>query len=194
MTILLAVALAATSPSAATTLRSLRSAADCLVRKDRVGAADLAFAEPGSPEEASVAANLKALPGCAKAMDTSRVADAVAAQLTNELITSRPQTPLSAEEEAVLANAVLARPGNKTSERAALHCLAELRPEATGAFIRARPDTREERSAVQTLLAAMPHCVPAGVQVSWAPVDFRLALARTVYRTSAAREMVHKGY
>jgi len=191
--IVIAAIMAASVPSTATTLKPLQSAAACVIRKDQIGAADLAFTEPGSSDEASAAANLKALARCSNGLATSRVADGVALQLFNETILRQPGGPTTPEEEARLANSILAAPGSKAGEAAALDCLVTLRPQATGDFVRARPGSSAEQAALKDVIAAMPRCVPTGAQVKWAPVDFRLGLARAAYRKSGAHEAIRKG-
>jgi len=192
--ILIAAIMAASVPSTAMTLKPFRSAAACVIRKDRIGAADLAFTAPGSPDEASAAANLKALANCSNGLAPSRVADGVALQLYSELVVSRTQTPFSREAEAAIANSAVGQSEHATSEAAALNCLAALRPEAADTFIKATPDTRAERESLTTLLATVPQCVPAGARAAWSPADFRMGLARSMYRAAPVRDLVHKGY
>src|SRR4051812_34198897 len=108
--ILIAAIIAASAPSTTATLKPLRSAAACVIRKDRVGAADLAFTEPGSPDEANAAANLKALANCSNGMATSQVADGVALQLFNEIIIQQSGPVMTPDEEERVANSIVGEP------------------------------------------------------------------------------------
>jgi len=193
MSILLATMLAAAGPDARMSYPGLNRVAACVIRRDRTGAARFADAEPGSAQEIEAKAVLAPnISRCGEA-DGDRLAGMIAERFYRA-VTYRPFTPpVTPEDKTALANLALNRMAKAPVQAAAFDCLVTLRPGSAGSLVSSRSGSDAERVAMQAIADSIGMCVAQGEHISLRPLDFRLGVARALFRRSSLADFIDRG-
>jgi hypothetical protein len=193
MSILLAAMLAA-GANAGTSYDGLNKTAACVIRHDRIGAAKFADAEPGSAQEREAKAAISpSIARCGGDIDGGRLAGMIAERFYRDVTYQPSPPPADAGGEATLANLVLNRAANAPKESAAFDCLVALRPLPASNLVGSYAGSSRERAAMQSIAEAMGMCVATGDQIRLVPIDFRMGVARALFRRMSVADLIARG-